>query len=464
MQGVIRTLKTAGHALRRNVMRSVLTCLGIIIGVAAVIAMMEIGQGSSGLIQNTISKMGADNIMVFPGTGMQFGVSQGMGSTVTLHPEDCEAIARECTAVRAAAPVVKTRVQLVYGNKNWTPQNMNGTSAEYIEVRDWPISQGDMFSDRDVRNGSKVCVIGQTIVRELFAAEDPIGKEVRLNNVAFKVVGVLVPKGANMMGWDQDDVLLAPWTTIRYRVSNQGSGNTNNTGASASSSSSSSSTSSTVNSLSQLYPNQQVQLYPQMNAVQQADTPQPIRFSNVDQIMVAANGTAQVPLAMRQIAELLRERHRIVSGDPDDFNLRDMTEFTNALSTMTSTMTNLLLCVALISLVVGGVGIMNIMLVSVTERTREIGLRMAVGARARDILRQFLVEAVVLCLLGGGAGILFGRGGSLVVNKLLHWPTQISVPAIIAAVLVSASVGVIFGYYPAWKASRLDPIEALRYE
>ena len=459
MHGMFRTLKTAGHALRRNVMRSVLTCLGIIIGVAAVIAMMEIGQGSSGLIQSTISKMGADNILIFPGTAQSFGVSQGIGSTVTLHPEDCDAIARECTAVRAAAPVVKTRVQLVYGNKNWTPQNMNGTSADYIMVRDWPIAEGDMFSDRDVRNGSKVCVIGQTLVRELFNGEDALGKELRLNNVAFKVVGILVAKGANMMGWDQDDVLLAPWTTIKYRVSNQGSGN-----STSSSSSSSSSTSTTVNSLNQLYPNQQVQLYPQMDAVQQADTPQPIRFSSVDQIMVAANGTAQVPLAMRQIAELLRERHRIGTGDADDFNLRDMTEFTNALATMTSTMTNLLLCVALISLVVGGVGIMNIMLVSVTERTREIGLRMAVGARARDILRQFLVEAVVLCLLGGGAGILFGRGGSLAVNKLLHWPTQISVPAIIAAVLVSASVGVIFGYYPAWKASRLDPIEALRYE
>jgi ABC-type antimicrobial peptide transport system permease subunit len=457
MKTVIRTLRTAFHALRRNVMRSVLTCLGIIIGVAAVIAMMEIGQGSSGLIQDTISKMGADNVIIFPGAAQSFGVSQGIGTTVTLHPEDCDAIIRECTALKAAAPVVRAHVQLIYGNKNWTPQSMNGTTPDYLIANNWQVDDGDMFSDRDVRNGSKVCVIGATLVRELFGKESPLGKELRLNNVSFRVVGVLHAKGANMMGWDQDDVLLAPWTTIKYRVSGQSSTTTTTTA-------SSSAISTAVNSLNQLYPTQSVQLYPTMNSVQQADTPQPIRFSNIDQIIASANNAKQVPLAMKQITEVLRERHRLLLGQPDDFNIRDMAEFTNALTTMTSTMTNLLLCVALISLIVGGVGIMNIMLVSVTERTREIGLRMAVGARAKDILRQFLIEAVVLCLLGGAVGIILGRGGSLAVRMLLGWATQISVPAIVAAVLVSASVGVIFGYYPAWKASRLDPIDALRYE
>jgi len=455
-----RTLKTAGHALRRNVMRSVLTCLGIIIGVAAVIAMMEIGQGSSGLIKNTIAKMGADNIMVFPGTAATFGVSQGLGSTVNLRPEDCDAITRECTAVRSAAPVVRARVQLIYGNKNWTPQQMSGTTSEYIEVRDWPVSEGDMFTDRDVRNGSKVCVIGQTLVRELFGGENPIGKELRLNNVAFRVVGVLSAKGANMMGWDQDDVLLAPWTTIKYRVSNHGNSNASTSGSAAASSS----VSTSVNSLNQLYPNQSVSLYPQQNSVQQADTPQPVRFSSIDQIMVAATNTEQVKLAMRQITQVLRERHRLATGEPDDFNIRDMTEFTNAMASMTSTMSGLLLAVAAISLVVGGVGIMNIMLVSVTERTREIGLRMAVGARAGNILSQFLVEAIVLCMLGGAAGILLGRGTSFAVRKIMHWPTEISPLAILISVIVSAFVGIVFGFYPAWKASKLDPIEALRYE
>jgi len=442
------------HALRRNVMRSILTCLGIVIGVAAVIAMMEIGEGSSSLIQETVSKMGADNILVLPGTAQTGGVSQGIGTVVTLHPQDCDAILRECTAVRSAAPIEHTRVQLVRGNKNWMPQNLCGTSPAYIDVHDWPVENGEMFSDADVRNGSKVCVIGQTIVRELFDGEDPIGQELRLNNISFRVVGTLAPKGANMMGWDQDDVLLAPWTTIKYRIESA------STGATVAASS----ISTTVNSLNQLYPNTKVQLYPQSSAVQQADRPQVIKFSNVDQLIVAADGPPMVPLAIRQISLLLRDRHRLQPDQPDDFRIRGLTEFTDAMSSMTSTMTHLLMCVALISLVVGGVGIMNIMLVSVTERTREIGLRMAVGAKGGDILRQFLIESVVLCMLGGAVGILFGRGSSLLITSLLHWPTRISVPAIIASVLVSATVGILFGFYPAWKASRLDPIEALRYE
>ena len=291
----------------------------------------------------------------------------------------------------------------------------------------------------------------------MFQEESPIGKEIRIKNVSFRVLGVLSAKGANMMGMDQDDILLAPWTTIKYRVTGSSLANTNQ-------SSSVTDTSTTVNSLSSLYPGGQQSLYPVGSAIQAADNPMPVRFTNIDQIMTAAVSSAEIPSAIQQITETLRERHRIRDDDPDDFNIRDMTEMTKALSSTTLLMTNLLLCVALISLLVGGVGIMNIMLVSVTERTREIGLRMAVGARARDILRQFLVESVVLCLVGGGIGILLGHGGSLLVQLFLHWPIQNSPGAIAAAVMVSAGVGIIFGYYPAWRASRLDPIEALRYE
>jgi ABC-type antimicrobial peptide transport system permease subunit len=286
---------------------------------------------------------------------------------------------------------------------------------------------------------------------------------VRVQNVAFRVVGVLAGKGANMMGLDQDDILLAPWTTIKYRVSGASLGNVNQS-ASAAAAAASGAVSTSVNTLNQLYPSAAATLYPVPSQTQAADTPQPVRFTNVDQILVAAESEAQIPEAIRQITQLLHERHRIRPGQPDDFNIRDMTEMTKALASTTSLMTNLLLCVALISLVVGGVGIMNIMLVSVTERTREIGLRMAVGARARDILRQFLIEAVLLCLLGGALGIVAGILGSYLVWWFKHWPIEFSWPAVIASVLVSATVGVAFGYYPAWKASKLDPIEALRYE
>jgi len=318
------------------------------------------------------------------------------------------------------------------------------------------LAEGEAFTDRDVLNANKVCLLGQTLVRELFGEESPIGKEIRVKNVAFRVVGVLSAKGANMMGMDQDDILLAPWTTIKYRVTGSSLQSLNQ--------SSSSSSGSSVNTLSRLYPSTGVQLYPERSETQAADQPMPVRFANIDQILLAARSAEEIPVAVEQIKSLLRERHRIRPGDPDDFNIRDMTEMTRTLASTTSLMTNLLLWVAMISLVVGGVGIMNIMLVSVTERTREIGLRMAVGARARDVLQQFLVEAVVLCLVGGGLGILAGHGGSYLVWLTLRWPVESSPEAVAAAVAVSASVGIVFGFYPAWKASRLDPIEALRYE
>ena len=459
---VYRTIRTSLRALRRNPMRAMLTTLGIIIGVAAVIAMMEIGEGSSKAIQRTISSMGANNLLVMPGTAASGGVSFGAGSVMTLTPQDCEAIIRECPAVRAAAPMVRARTQVIYGNRNWVPLFIFGTTPAYLDVRDWTtLTEGEMFSERDIRNGSKVCVLGQTLVRELFSGESPIGKELRVQNVSFRVIGVLSSKGANMMGMDQDDILLAPWTTIKYRVTGSTLANVNQSSAG---SGAGAGAGSAVNSLSQLYPNTQLNLYPVQSATQAADTPLPVRFTNVDQIMAAAEEGDEIPLAMRQITTLLRERHRIHPGETDDFNIRDMTEMMKTLATTAALMTNLLLSVALISLVVGGVGIMNIMLVSVTERTREIGLRMSVGARARDIRRQFRVEAVTLCLAGGAIGIMLGCGGSYLVTSLLHWPTETSITAIMLSVIVSASVGIIFGFYPAWKASRLDPIEALRYE
>ncbi|HEX9884409.1 MAG TPA: ABC transporter permease, partial [Desulfobaccales bacterium] len=450
--------RTALKGLRRNVLRAALTTLGIIIGVAAVITMMEIGRGSATAIQQTIASMGANILVVRAGTASSGGVSFGAGSVMTLTPQDGEAILEECPAVRAAAPVVRARTQVIYGNRNWVPTFIYGSTPAFLEVREWVLAAGDGFMERDVRNASKVCLLGQTLVKELFQGESPLGKEVRVQNVSFRVVGVLSAKGANMMGMDQDDVLVAPWTTIKFRVTGSSAATVNQSAAAAAAAGSS--TSQQVNTLKQIYPTTQNKLYPEQSATQAADTPLPVRFINVDEILTAARTTKGIPVAVKQIKELLRERHRIRFGEPDDFNIRDMTEFTRALSATSTMMTRLLLAVALISLLVGGVGIMNIMLVSVTERTREIGVRMAVGAWARDILQQFLSEAVILCFCGGIAGIVAGRGVSILVRIWLGWPTELSLGAIIAAFAVSVTVGIIFGFYPAWKASRLDPIIA----
>ena len=451
-------LKTSLNALRRNVMRTMLTTLGIVIGVAAVITMTEIGNGASIAIQRTMASMGANTLVVIPGAANTGGINFGFGSLMTLTPQDADAIIEECPAVRSVAPIVRARTQLIFGNRNYVPTYLYGTTPAFLDIRDWTdLENGEAFTEHDVRNANKVCIIGRTIVRQLFGEESPIGKEIRIRNVAFKVVGVLRAKGANMMGMDQDDILLAPWTTIKYRVvasslsaANQSNTNTGN--------------SNEVNTLSQIYPNLQQNLYPVASSTEQTDTPQPIRFTNVDQILTAAQSASQIPSAMQQMTVLLRERHHLLIPDPDDFNIRDMTEITKAMSSTTELITKLLLCVAMISLVVGGIGIMNIMLVSVTDRTREIVLRMAVCAAPSDILRQFLTEAVVLCLIGGTMGIMLGRSASYIVTSVLHWPTAASVGAIVVSVFVSASVGVIFGFYPAWKASRLDPIDALRYE
>ena len=436
--------------------RSMLTCLGIVIGIAAVIAISEIGQGSSDAIAKTIATLGASVIQVDPSASSVGGISTGGGGRVTLTPEDCDAIRSTCSSVKWAAPSVDCRLQVIYENRNWSPRNILGTTPDFLLVREWTkFQEGEPFTEDDVRRTACVCLIGQTPAKQLFGNESPLGKQLRIKNVRLRVVGVLSGKGANMSGGDQDDFLIAPWTTVKYRLSGARAGGQTATPAS---------TVNSANTLSQLYSSRKVQLYPLPSSIQAANTLQMTRFSDLDDIWVSATSPQTVPLAMREITDVLRERHALQEGQPDDFRVRDLTEFSETLASSSKLMTSLLLCVALISLVVGGVGIMNIMLVSVTERTREIGLRMAVGARARDILLQFLVEAVVLCLVGGVIGILLGRGVSVIVTTVLNWPTKTSLFAVIAAVAVSVGVGLIFGYYPAWKASRLDPIEALRFE
>ena len=453
---------TALRAIRRNILRSALTCLGIIIAVAAVIAMVEIGNGSSTAMQKTIASMGANILMVFPGAASSAGISFGAGTGVSLTPDDADAVLRECPAVRDVAPVVRARGQVVYGNKNWVPQNIQGTTPSFLDLRDWEdMDSGIPFSDLDVRNATKVCVIGQTIKRQLFGEENPLGKEVRLQNVGLKVIGVLTSKGANMMGQDQDDIIVIPWTTVKYRINGNG-GTSGSSGGGGSASATSSST-----PISQLvYPaaSTSESLYPAASSTESQDNPQMTKFANIDQLLAGADTVQDIPLALEQITAVLHQRHHIKYPDPDDFTIRNMTEMTDTLTQASRLMTQLLLVVAAISLVVGGVGIMNIMMVSVTERTREIGLRMAVGAKAHDILKQFLVEAVVLCLIGGLIGLMCGRLSSILVTAVMHWPTKASYGAAGAALGVSAAVGIVFGFYPAWKASRLDPIEALRYE
>ncbi len=450
MRKTWRIVLTATYALRRNILRAILTVLGIVIGIAAVIAMMEIGKGSASAIQKTIASMGANTILVLPGMAASGGVSFGSGTELTLLAEDVDSIVKNVPFIKTAAPIIKGKGQVVYGNKNWVPMSVYGSTPEFLVAREWVIAEGEAFQDRDVKGATKVCIVGQTIIRELFSNESPIGKELRLQNVAFKVIGTLEPKGANMMGTDQDDTVILPWTSLKFRVS--GSPNILTSTSSATSN----------NSTNSLYLSSGTALYPAVDSSDGLNTSK--RVMNIDQIIIAIRSSAEIELAISQIKEVLRQKHRIKAGENDDFTIRDMTEMTKAMSSTSALMTRLLLSVALISLIVGGVGIMNIMLVSVTERTREIGLRMAVGAKGNDILKQFLAEAIVLCLAGGIIGLAFGKGASLLVSTFLAWPVESSWSAVAASIGVSVSVGVIFGFYPAWKGSRLDPIQALRYE
>ena len=452
------TLTAALNALHRNLFRSVLTTIGIIIGISAVIAMMEVGQGSRTAVEKNIASMGANGILILPGVASSGGVTMGFGSTQTLTPEDSEEIGKQCRFIVAVAPVIRARTQVIYGNRNWVPVYINGTTPSFLAVRNWEnLQEGVCFTDRDVRNGSQVCLVGSTIVRELFRGYSPLGEEIRIQNVPFKVIGVLSRKGANMVGMDQDDIVVTPWTTLKYRVSGATLANVNQSIPTELNKA------ERINTLNQLYPGSQ-SLYPPTSPSELANTPQPIRFSTIDQIMAKASSPEVIPYNIQQINLLLRQRHRIQNGQEDDFSVRDMAEMMKTLASTTELIGSLLLAVAMISLIVGGVGIMNIMLVSVTERTREIGLRMAVGARPSLILQQFLVEAVVLCLVGGAMGVLVGRGTSILVSLVLHWPTEVSYTAILSAVGVAVTVGLVFGYYPARKASRLVPIEALRQE
>ncbi len=446
-------LSTALKALLRNPTRAMLTTLGIVIGIAAVITMMEIGTGSSNSIRESIEKMGANSVMIIPGADRRGGVSKGTGTQMSLTPEDCDAINRECPAVAMAVPVVNANgMQAIYGNTNYAPSRIQGSAPDFLQIRNWVIGEGRAFTQREVNNRARVCLVGSTIVRELFNGISPIDNEIRIANTTFKVIGVLQSKGANMMGMDEDDVILLPWTTARLRLTGLKTGTATDT------------TSTAATSPSALYPGEGVALYPEPVETLADDTLLIPKFIHIDQILLTAVAPDRVNEAVDSVTALLRERHRLKDDQENDFRVRNSAEFMKMLTGTSTIMTNLLLGVALISLIVGGVGIMNIMLVSVTERTREIGLRMAVGARSRDILQQFLVESMVLCLIGGILGILIGHGAAVLVNIYLNWPVESSPAAVVAAVVVSAFVGIVFGFYPAWKASRLDPIEALRYE
>ena len=449
----INTIVTALKALKRNPTRALLTTLGIIIGIAAVITMMEIGNGSKTSVRTTIEKMGANTGMVLPGWRRTAGVTMGYGSYISLTPADAEAVGRECPSVLYYSPVVRgSNQQLIFGNSNWVPQNIYGVTPEYFIIQNWRIAEGRMFNREEVESNARVCVIGSTVARELFGSVSPVDCELRIRDVSFRVIGVLHSKGSSMMGQDQDDVLLAPWTTIRMRITGRRSG------------SASSTKSTPATKPSELYAATGVALYPEPDSSLTSDKLLIPKFTYIDWITFSASTPAKVKQAEKEITALLRERHRLRPMVEDDFRIRNSSDFMNMLNSTTGLMTNLLLGVALLSLLVGGVGIMNIMLVSVTERTREIGLRMAVGARSSDILKQFLVESIILCLVGGIIGILTGHGAALLVNYYLKWPIESSPGAVVAAVGVSVFVGVVFGFYPAWKASKLDPIEALRYE
>ncbi|NTU59919.1 MAG: FtsX-like permease family protein [Deltaproteobacteria bacterium] len=406
-------IRIAIRALGRNRVRSALTMLGVIIGVGAVIAMVAIGQGATNSVQKQIASMGQNQLMILPGSSSSGAVMFGAGSVQTLTPVDAAAIARDCPSATAVGVVVRTRAQIVYQNVNWAPATVQGCNPDFLAVRDWPVVEGAAFTDADVKAAAQVCLVGQTVAENLFADGEPVGKAVRLKGLPFKVVGVLGPKGANAFGSDQDDVVLLPWTTVKKKL--QGSA-----------------------------------------------------FANVDQILVGAASPEDLKPLEEEIRTVLAVTHRLQRNGspplPDDFTIRNMTELLGAMTATTGVMTALLAAIASVSLLVGGIGIMNIMLVSVTERTREIGLRMAVGARSRDVLSQFLVESIVLSGIGGVLGIALGAGVALAVARFAQWPAVISLSAILVAVLFSGAVGVVFGFYPAWRASRLDPIEALRYE
>ena len=400
-------LKIALRALANNKLRGFLTMLGIIIGVASVITMLAIGQGSKRSIQAQISEMGSNMIMIQPGADMRGGVRQDASAMETLKLQDYEDIVNETRYVSATSPSVNSSGQAIYGANN-APTTVYGISPDYLEIRRYEVEDGDMFSDQDVQTAAKVCVIGKTVVDNLFpGGENPVGRVIRFQKLPFRVVGVLKSKGYNSMGMDQDDLILAPYTTIQKKI---------------------------------------------------------LAITHLQGITCSALKEEYTDQAIDEISEILRRNHRLRETDDDDFTIRSMQELSTMLTSTTDIMTTLLAAVAGISLLVGGIGIMNIMYVSVTERTREIGLRMSIGAKGMDILAQFLIESILISVTGGLIGVLFGVGAALIVNVVAHFPIYIQPWSVLLSFVVCTVTGVFFGWYPAKKAAQLDPIEAIRYE
>jgi putative ABC transport system permease protein len=409
MINIPSTVKISLRALRVNKMRSALTMLGIIIGVGAVIAMLAVGTGASMQISAQISSMGSNLLIILPGATTSGGVRMGAGTQPTLTMDDAGAILKECPAVAAVAPVLSGVAQVVYGHQNWST-GVTGTTPSMLEVRDWPLASGRSFTDQDVKSATKVCLLGQTVVDNLFGDENPVGQIVRIKSVPFTVVGVLATKGQSPMGQDQDDTIYIPVTTAQKKLFGTA--------------------------------------FPGMVRI----------------IMVKARTEQDLGPAEQQINELLRQRHHIGQKQDNDFTVRNLTQMMQAAEQSTKVMTLLLGAIASVSLLVGGIGIMNIMLVSVTERTREIGIRMAIGAKTWDIRLQFIIEALILSLTGGVAGIIVGVSGSKILAMVAGWTTVVSPLSILMAFGFSGLVGIFFGFYPAYKASLLNPIDALRYE
>ncbi len=412
---LLDTIRIALRALVKNKMRAVLTIIGVVIGIAAVTTIVSIGQGAGQLVSGEFEALGTNVVLVLPGQSKRGGVRQSGAPTLTA--ADSQAIGDFCPAVLASSPIVGTAgQQVIYGNENWDPRELQGVGADYLVVRNWELAAGGFFSADDIESNGKVCVIGQTLIPKLFRTVNPLDELIRVNNVPFRVIGILQKKGANMVGDDQDDVVLMPHTTVRKRINGS-------------------------------------------------------PLDHVHAIMVSARSTEQMAKATKQVQTLLFERHKVGPTDEADFSVQDTTEIAATLGIITGTLTLMLSAIAGISLIVGGVGIMNIMLVSVTERTREIGIRMAIGARGKDILRQFLIESIVLSCIGGAIGLALGTAASIGTTYLINaykpgtdWPMVVSLPAALVAMAFAAAVGVFFGYYPALRASRLDPIDALRYE
>jgi putative ABC transport system permease protein len=402
-------IKVAFKSIVKNKMRTLLTMLGIIIGVAAVIVMVAIGKGAEKRIQDQIASMGTNLITIFPGSMRSGGVRMGADSGVQVTLDDVERIRKNATLVVAISPMVRSGAQVIGGSGNWNT-SIWGVSEQYLEIRDWPLSSGEFFTNVDVRAQNKVCVIGQTIVKNLFENEDPIGQLIRVRTVPFRIIGVLQEKGQGAFGQDQDDLIIAPYTTVLYRLSGVGA------------------------------------------------------HVHVNQILARAASLEQMSQAQAELTTIMRESHKIAEGEDDDFTVRNQTDIANMAEQTTQVLTILLASIASISLLVGGIGIMNIMLVSVTERTHEIGIRMAIGARGRDILVQFLIEAVVLSLSGGLIGVLIGFLATWIVHLATQWNTVIAPLNVALSFGFAGAVGVFFGYYPARKAAALNPIEALRYE